>query len=156
MISMNLIFHLFSAVLAFVLAWYIIRMRADMKFATQLLSGAKSGNANVRVYVDSPYSFLKRISAIMNIQLDDEHYTDADAPIVKIDGSLILKYCLEYGVTSIRIKTLEQKQILLEFTAVQLPDSEGALKHTGKEKLVAAFGGKISVELNKLQTVRTS
>jgi hypothetical protein len=156
MISMNLIFHLFSAVLAFVLAWYIVRMRADMKFTTQLLSGAKSGHANVRIFVDSPYSFLKRLSAIMDIPLDDEHFTEADAPIVKIDGSLILKYCLEYGVTSIRIKTLGQKQMMLEFTAAQLPDSEGGAKHTGKEKLAAAFGGKISVELNKLQTVRTS
>ena len=155
MISMNLIFHLFSAVLAFVLAWYIVRMRADLKFTKLLLTGAKAGAGNVRIFVDSPYSFLKRISAIMNIHLDDEHFTEADAPLVKIDGSLILKYCLEYGVTSIRIKTHGQKQMLLEFTAAQLPDSDGTGPHSGKEKLAAAFGGKISVELNKLQMART-
>ncbi len=155
MISMNLIFHLFSAVLAFVLAWFVVRMRSDLKFTKHLLSGAKAGTANVRIVVDSPYSFLKRISAIMSIHLDEEHFIEADAPIVKIDGSLILKYCLEYGVTSIRIKTLGQKQMVLEFTAAQLPEGEGAGLNVGRDKLAAAFGGKISVELNKLQMART-
>jgi hypothetical protein len=155
MISMNLIFHVFSAIFAFVLGLFIVRMRTELKFTKTILSGAKAGAANVRIFVDSPYSFLKRLSAIMDIHLDDENFTESEAPLVKIDGSLILKYCLEYGVTSIKIKTTGQKQMLLEFTAVQLPDSALSSGPTGREKLAAAFGGKISVELNKLQIART-
>jgi len=155
MISMNLIFHLFSAVLAFFLAWFVVRMRADLKFARLLLAGANAGAHNMRIYVDSPYSFLKRFSAIMSIHLDDEQFTESDTPIVKIDGSLILKYCLEYGVTSIKIKTLGQKQMLLEFTAVHMPDSQASDTNINKDKLIAAFGGKINVELYKLQMMRT-
>jgi len=153
MISMNLIFHLFSAILAFVLVWFVVQLRSDLKFTKLLLLGAKSGSGSAKVFVDSPYHFLKRLSGIMNIHLEDEQYDEVESPLVKIDGSFILRYCLDCGVTSIKIKNLESKQMGLEFSVTHAPGTDRVKKSDAKDQLSAAFGGKINIELNIIQKV---
>lgn len=140
MFSLNLVFHLFSAVLAFVLAFYLVRLRGQLKFARIMLSSA--GSSGLRVFVDSPYRFLKRFTDMIGIAFESDDRAAVDSNLVKIDGSALLRICLEYGVFSIRIDVTDQNQPLIRLSArksaVDIRD--------GGEKVVAAFNGKVRAE----------
>lgn len=140
MMSMNLVFHLFSAVLAFVLAWYVVRLRAQQKFSQQLISGAGVGGG--RVFVDSPYRFLKRFAAMMGITFDSDDRAETDSSLVKIDGSALLRICLEYGVFSIRIESNDQDRQLIRLSARKVPGSSSS----ADAAVAAAFNGKVRAE----------
>jgi hypothetical protein len=140
MMSMNLVFHLFSAVLAFVLAWYVMRLRAMQKFSQQLITGAGAGDG--RVFVDSPYRFLKRFTAMMGMTFDSDARAEADTGLVKIDGSALLRICLEYGVFSIRIEGNDQDRQLIRLSARKVPGSSSS----AGAGIAAAFNGKVRAE----------
>lgn len=141
MMSMNLIFHFFSALLAFVLAWFLIRMRNNARFSKDLIEGARGGQKQVKIYIDSPYRFLKRFTDIMGISFEHDEICATDAQLVKIDGSALLKLCLENGVTSIKMRAPDKNQTTLGFVV----NSAGA--GPVGEKLAAVFNGKIKIEM---------
>lgn len=141
MMSMNLVFHVFSALLAFVLAWFLMRMRNNARFSMELIEGARAGQKQAKIYFDTPYRFLKRFTDIMRISFEHDEICASTTQLVKIDGSALLKLCLENGVTSIKMISPDKKQTTLGF----LVNSAGA--GPVGEKLAAVFNGKFKIEL---------
>lgn len=137
---MNLIFHIFSAMLGLGLAWYLIRLQAEAKFSRELIAGARDGRKQIKIFVDTPYRFLKRFTGMMEIDFEHDEGSLSDSQLVKIDGSALLKLCLENGVTSIKMRAHDKNQITLGFSV-----------NTGitpaDESFAAVFNGKLQIEI---------
>lgn len=118
-----------------------MRLRSQVQFTQEIIRGI-SGQAT-RVYVDSPYRFLKRFTDMMGIEFAADEKAAATRDFVKIDGVALLRICLECGVVSIRIDTDKQtgQTIRMSARADASQRSREAL-----DKIEAAFGGRIRAE----------
>ena len=77
---------------------------------------------------------------MMGITFEHDDLSSSDSQLMKIDGSALLKLCLENGVTLIKMKTPGKSQVTLEMVvnAGDAPDSK---------TFAAAFNDKLQIEI---------
>ncbi|MBC7659226.1 MAG: hypothetical protein H7249_05910 [Chitinophagaceae bacterium] len=131
MVSVNLIFHIVSAITFVVLIWYLLHVQSQMVFMRQLLRSLANPGRTVKV--DWPEAFLKRFASVQGIAFQSN---GVKVPPQKID----LRIWTELH-TQLEIERIDWAAPVCRLQVRQ----ESELKSWG-ERLEASLQGKITVE----------
>ncbi len=133
-VSVNLIFHIVSAITFVILIWYLLHLQSQLGFLREVMASLASGQS--RVKVDWPDVFLKRLAAALGIAFQT---SGQKLPPQKIDIKLWAEANRELGLTSIRWSVPT-----LGLGVAREPDLSG-----WQARLEESFGGKIKIEWSK-------
>ncbi|RZA23731.1 MAG: hypothetical protein EOP10_11910 [Proteobacteria bacterium] len=97
MVSVNLIFHVVSALTFVLLIWYLLHMQAQLTFLRTLVSSLTQSQP--KVVVDWPQAFLRKFAAAQGLPFISQVKTDGQAQ--KIDVKLWAELHASLGIEAI-------------------------------------------------------
>lgn len=135
MVSVNLIFHLVSALTFAALIWYLLQMQAQLTFLRTLTDSLTLTQA--KIVVDWPHAFLRKFAAAQAISF--EQSGAEGPPAQKMDLKTWAEVHAQLGIQSIeclgdRIRLRVRRNEDLE---------------SWKSRLESALQGKIAIEWNE-------
>ncbi len=136
MVSVNLIFHVVSALTFAILIWYLLQVQSQLSFLRVLSDSLTQSQA--KVVVDWPEAFLRKFAAAQGIAYLDQGKASHAAQ--KIDVKLWAELHAKLG-----IQAIERNERLIRLTVRKNAD----LPEWGS-RLESSLQGKMSVEWKTL------
>ncbi len=134
MVSVNLIFHVVSALTFVLLIWYLLHMQAQLTFLRTLVSSLTQ--AQPKVVVDWPQAFLRKFAAAQGLSFVSHVKTEGKAQ--KIDVRLWAQLHASLGVELIEF---HEKSLRLK-----VRQSESSELEAWRSRLESSLQGKIKIE----------
>ena len=131
MVSVNLIFHIASAITFVVLIWYLLHLQSQMVLMRQLVTSLTSPQQKIKI--DWPEAFLKRFAEVLGIRFQSN---GSKLPPQKIDLRLWTELHYTLGIEAIEWSA--PRCLLRVRREIEL--------NSWRERLEASLQGKITIE----------